>query len=522
VLRRHPERYAAFGLFKEKAMKSPFADKLNPLLLLSCLLAALLTVPAQTLAQTTHNVTVGDNFFNPSSLVIAVGDTVRWNNAAGGAFHDVTADDGSFGSVTATSFTFERTFNTVEEVDYFCTVHPTTMQGSVSVIQGGGPLGADLSLEEVSAPSGTFAPGDLISIGIEIMNIGGQASGGFGITYYASNNATISSTDTVLGTENRPGLNAGQDLSYTAAATLPANMEDGLYFIGAIIDIVDENGENNVNLDDEPLTVASPVSSADLSITGVAAPASPVEQGQAVSIRSETRNIGTQMSDPYRITFYISDDDNINSQDIRIGTESRGGLAPGERDIGFSSAMIPVDLAAGDYFIGAIIDSDDGNLNNNVNHDPESIRVNVAGSDGTEFNAGHNGNWWNGLARNGEGVQVELGDDGAGGVVFVATVYSYDTLGNQIFLIAVGTVNGDTATVEVFITDGGLWGDDFDPALVTETRWGSGTFVASGCELILMNLVPNAQFQGMGYTNLMYELVRLITPIAPCPIPNPS
>ena len=32
------------------------------------------------------------------------------------------------------------------------------------------------------------------------------------------------------------------------------------------------------------------------------------------------------------------------------------------------------------------------------------------------------------------------------------TIYSYDDMGNQIFLIAIGTVNGNTAEVEVFIT----------------------------------------------------------------------
>jgi hypothetical protein len=138
------------------------------------------------------------------------------------------------------------------------------------------------------------------------------------------------------------------------------------------------------------------------------------------------------------------------------------------------------------------------------------------------IDAGLNGNWWNGLDRNGEGVQVEVSDGGDGSLIFVATIYSYDTVGNQIFLIAVGTVNGDTVEVEVFITDGGLWGEDFDPALVNETPWGTGTFTASSCDSMHMSLMPNAQFQGLGYTDLAYELVRLTTPALPCPLANPN
>jgi streptogramin lyase len=134
------------------------------------------------------------------------------------------------------------------------------------------------------------------------------------------------------------------------------------------------------------------------------------------------------------------------------------------------------------------------------------------------INAGLNGNWWNGLDRNGEGVQVEVSDDGDGGLTFVATIYSYNTLGNQIFLIAVGTVNGDTAEVEVFITQGGQWGDDYDPAFVNESQWGTGTFTASSCEAMHMALIPNAEFQGMGYTDLMYDLMRLTTPVISCPL----
>jgi hypothetical protein len=141
---------------------------------------------------------------------------------------------------------------------------------------------------------------------------------------------------------------------------------------------------------------------------------------------------------------------------------------------------------------------------------------------GFTINAGLNGNWWNGLDRNGEGVQVEVSDGGEGSLIFVATVYSYDTEGKQIFLVAVGTVDGDTTEVDVFITQGGLWGDEFDPALVNETRWGTGTFTASSCDAMHMTLMPNVEFQDMGYTDQMYDLIRLTTPAVPCPIENPN
>jgi len=89
----------------------------------------------------THDVSVVDNRFSPNDITIKVGDTVRWTNASGGARHDVTSDDGKFSpSVTASSFTFSRTFNSIDEILYHCTVHSspgrdrnTRMNGRVIV-----------------------------------------------------------------------------------------------------------------------------------------------------------------------------------------------------------------------------------------------------------------------------------------------------------------------------------------------------------------------------------------------------
>jgi plastocyanin len=91
----------------------------------------------------THDVSVVDNRFTPNDITIAVGDTVRWTNASGGARHDVTSDDGKFSpSVTASSFTFSLTFDSVDEILYYCTVHSspgqdrnTRMNGRVVVVE---------------------------------------------------------------------------------------------------------------------------------------------------------------------------------------------------------------------------------------------------------------------------------------------------------------------------------------------------------------------------------------------------
>ena len=221
-------------------------------LLLVALLTGFVLLPAPALAQTTHIVTVGDNFFNPSNLTIQVGDSVEWRNATGGNSHNVTANNGSFASSTSSSFTFTRAFTASGTTNYRCTVH-SGMTGVITV--QGTATTPDVALQSVDAQNGTFSPGDPITIDINLQNIGDAASGVFDITYYASTNTTINTSDTELGTDQRPSLNANQSSSFTANAEFPPGIAAGDYFIGAIVEIDDSNAGNNVDHDPTAVTV---------------------------------------------------------------------------------------------------------------------------------------------------------------------------------------------------------------------------------------------------------------------------
>jgi plastocyanin len=109
-----------------RALKLPF-------LILACALFTALPSPAATV-----DVTVGgtDLVFDPQTVHINVGDTVRWTNAGG--THDVHADDNSFSIASSGSaWTFSHTFTEPGLVGYYCTIHGGPggigMSGSVVV-----------------------------------------------------------------------------------------------------------------------------------------------------------------------------------------------------------------------------------------------------------------------------------------------------------------------------------------------------------------------------------------------------
>ena len=78
-------------------------------------------------------VTVGDDFFSPSTVTIATGTTVKWV-FSGQSAHTATSTTGVFDSSTPmSSGTFEFRFTTPGTFPYFCRVHGQAMSGTIVV-----------------------------------------------------------------------------------------------------------------------------------------------------------------------------------------------------------------------------------------------------------------------------------------------------------------------------------------------------------------------------------------------------
>ncbi len=74
---------------------------------------------------TTVRVSIGDNFFAPKEVTVAVGTTVVWQISQGENLHDVVASDGSFNSNSPMNRgdTFTYTFTKAGEYAYLCSFH---------------------------------------------------------------------------------------------------------------------------------------------------------------------------------------------------------------------------------------------------------------------------------------------------------------------------------------------------------------------------------------------------------------
>ena len=142
------------------------------------------------------------------------------------------------------------------------------------------------------------------------------------------------------------------------------------------------------------------------------------------------------------------------------------------------------------------------------------------GGTGFAINPGLSGNWWGGETRDGEGFLVDVSYNLNDETIIVVSFYTYDSLGNQTWLIGAGKIDGNTAEITMIIPEGAMWGADFDPADLADPRtpWGTGTFTFTSCGAGNVALVPNMDMQGRGFTDLSYDINRdILIPGVTCP-----
>lgn len=100
--------------------------------------------------------------FLPAEITVHIGDSVRWTNqdaashtATSGAPGELDAGELFDGPFLSQGDDFSQAFDQPGTVEYFCRVHPDTMQGSI-MVETAAQLSGDLSLDQIP-PSSSFA-----------------------------------------------------------------------------------------------------------------------------------------------------------------------------------------------------------------------------------------------------------------------------------------------------------------------------------------------------------------------------
>jgi hypothetical protein len=86
------------------------------------------------------------------------------------------------------------------------------------------------------------------------------------------------------------------------------------------------------------------------------------------------------------------------------------------------------------------------------------------------------GSWYN-PAQSGQGFSLEVISTDR----MVAYFYTFDPVGTNVFLTGIGTIDGATATIPLYTTNGGFFPPNFDPKAITRDSWGTLVLSFTDC-----------------------------------------
>ena len=232
---------------------------------------------------------------------------------------------------------------------------------SVQVTVSPVPTTPDLAVDAPSVTNGNPTPGATFTLRATVRNRGSGASGSTTLRYYRSTDATISTSDTEVGTDQVNGLSASGSSAESISLTAPSA---GTYYYGACVDAVTGESDTGNNCSSSVQVTVSPVPTTPDLVVGspTASDNSPVA-GASFTLRATVRNRGGAASGSTTLRYYRSTNATISSSDTEVGTDQVGGLSASGTSAESISLTAP---SAGTYYYGACVaavtgESDTGN-----------------------------------------------------------------------------------------------------------------------------------------------------------------
>ncbi len=117
----------------------------------------------------------------------------------------------------------------------------------------------DLTFQSLHAAPGVYSPDGQIVVRSVVQNIGKKPSGAYTISYYMSQDSTITPRDHLIGRSTHSGLAPGQQQSNEATCQLPSYIPAGNCYVGAFLACPsDVYTRNDGGMDETPVAVIHP------------------------------------------------------------------------------------------------------------------------------------------------------------------------------------------------------------------------------------------------------------------------
>jgi subtilase family serine protease len=208
----------------------------------------------------------------------------------------------------------------------------------------------DLVLAEVSAP-GSVAVAQPVRATARVCNPGTAPSAAATVSFFLSLDASITTSDSLLGSALVPELQAGA--CAPVELTGLADVQEGSWHVGAYVDSDHRMVELSENNNARAGGVLGVGDGADLYISSISGPAH-LQDVQSFTGQITVCNQGTQTArESARVGVFLSSDAAITASDILVGDVSLPELAAGQcTTVSVPGARLP----GGTWHVGAIVD----------------------------------------------------------------------------------------------------------------------------------------------------------------------
>ena len=221
---------------------------------------------------------------------------------------------------------------------------------SAVTIAVGVPPAPDLVVGSPSVSNSSPVTGASFTLSATGRNQGSGPSAATTLRYYRSTDATISGTDTQVGTDAVSALAASGTFDRSIGLTAPASV--GTYYYGACVDDVTGESDTSNNCSSAvTVTIRAP----DLVVESPSVSDSSPIAGASFTLSATVRNQGDGSSAATTLRYYRSADATITSTDTEVGTDAVGSLAAsGTSD---ESIDLTAPSSPGTYYYGACVDA---------------------------------------------------------------------------------------------------------------------------------------------------------------------
>ena len=233
---------------------------------------------------------------------------------------------------------------------------------AVTVTVGAAPA-PDLVVDTPTVDTSAPVAGARFTLSATVRNQDNGSSAFTTLRYYQSTDSTITTGDTLLGTDPVSRLDAsgsgGESISLTAPST------PGTYHYGACVDAVSEESDTTNNCSTAVTVTVGVAPAPDLEVDTPTVDTSAPAAGTTFALSATVRNQGNGSSDSATLRYYRSTDSTITTGDTAVGTDSVSSLDAAES--GGESISLTAPSTPGTYHYGACVDavSDESDTTNN-------------------------------------------------------------------------------------------------------------------------------------------------------------